>query len=94
MSAKLKMGKFKMFMFIKSLTPHKITLSIRLPVVPEISAAAISRCIFFVMNSQMNAQIPSTLMSNIRIKGTGNDREIPLLSTGRINIVSFRYLKL
>jgi hypothetical protein len=94
MSAKLKMGKFKIFMFIKSLTPHKITLSIKLPVVPAINTAAISQCIFFVMNNQTNAQIPSILMVNIRIKGTGNDREIPLLSTGRINVVSFRYLKL
>lgn len=94
MSAKLKMGKFNIFMFIKSLTPHKTTLSIRLPVVPAINIAAISRCIFFVMNNQTNPQIPSTLMVIIRIKGTGNDREIPLLSTGRITVVSFRYLKL
>jgi hypothetical protein len=93
-SAKLKMGKLNISIFIKSLTHHKINLSIRFPAVPEISKAAIIRLIFFVTNSQINTPIHSILMVIIRINGTGKDREIPVFNVGRSPIVSSIYLRL
>ena len=69
-------------------------LSIIFPAVHAINNDVTSRLIFLFANSQINAPIPIMLIPMMMKYGTGNDREIPLFNTGRISIVSFRYLKL
>ncbi len=62
-SAKLKIGKFKILILIKSLTPHRNILSMRFPIVPDINNDAISRLILFVINNRINVTIPTRLIS-------------------------------
>ena len=90
----MKIGKLKIFMLMKSLTPHQTNLSIKFPTVPAINNAAVNRFIFLFINNRINAQIPIILINMIKINGKGNDREMPVLNVGRINSVSFRYLRL
>lgn len=49
MSAKLKIGKLKSHILIKSLTPPYNILSMRFPIVPAIKNMVIIRPIFFVV---------------------------------------------
>ena len=69
-------------MSIKSLTPPRNILSIKFPNVPVINNAAITRLIFLVVKSRMNAAIPTKLIIMMKMSGTGNDREIPSLNAG------------
>gem|GEM_PF-4234874 len=93
-SAILKIGKLNIPTLIKSLTPPYTILSTKFPIVPPINNVATNRQIFLLVNNQINAHIPKTLIIMMMMKGTGNDREIPLFNTGKIYVVSFRYLKL
>ena len=94
MSAKLKTGKLNTPTLMKSLTPQYVSLSMKFPAVPAIKNAVINRLIFFMAKSRMNAMIPAMLTAMIKMKGTGNDRDIPVFNVGRINEVCSRYLRL
>jgi len=89
-SAILKMGKLKMFILIKSLTPQYMSLSTKFPMVHAINNAVMNRLTFSFINNQINTPIPSMLITMTIIMGTGNDREIPLFNTGRIAVFWFR----
>lgn len=82
MSAKLKTGKLKRSIFMKSLTPHNSILSIKFPAVHAIRNAAVTQFIFFIINNRINATIPTILTNIIMKNGTGSDREIPRFNTG------------
>ena len=90
MSARLKIGKLKIPILIKSLTHPYIILSIKLPTVPAIKNAIGSRQSFFLANNRIKSAIPIILIIIVMISGTGNDREIPLFNIGRIHVVLFR----
>jgi len=69
-------------------------LSAKFPMVPAINTAAILRLTFLFANSRINAAIPKILILMMMKNGTGNDREIPLFSAGRMSVVPSRYLRL
>lgn len=92
-SAKLKIGKLNIPMLMKSLTPPYTSLSMRFPAVPAINNVVTTNPILFFTNNRINAPIPSMLTHKIRINGKGNDREIPVFNTGRINIESCIYFR-
>lgn len=90
-SARLKTGKLKNSILMKSLTPPSHILSIRFPAVHAIRNAVVNRCIFFLMKRNIKAPIPIRLIPMMMANGTGNDRDIPKLNTGFIRTISLRY---
>ncbi len=88
------MGKLKSWISIKSLTPPYTILSIKFPIVPASKSPVIQNQICFLLYNRTIAHIPTILIPIIILNGTGNDREIPVLSAGVIKRLCSRYFTL
>lgn len=83
-SAILNIGKLNTLIFIKSLTPHSRTLSMRFQIVPAIKNQRNIRHIFLLINIRYMPIKTAIVMMMTRANGIGSDRATPVLNAGVI----------